>query len=91
MTDEERAVALFRAFHEREPRAADIVAIRAPQAVAMRVGSLIGVIYRIDGERQPLIHKFTRTDRPLLFVSSDGRQIYSVRGRYRFTDRGFVG
>ena len=89
--NENDAIRLFRAFHERNPRAGEIVDIVPQPAIALRVGTLDGLIYRIDGERKPLVHRFKRTDRPLLFVSSDGRQIYSVRGRYRFTDRGFEG
>lgn len=86
-----RAAKLFKSFFGRKPRLDEVRRIKGTDDTVMLVGELDGIIYRIDGERQPLIHRFTSTDRPLLFVSSDGRQLYSVRGRYRFTDRGFVG
>jgi hypothetical protein len=85
------AIKLFRSFFGRAPREHEIVDIVQQKAVALRIGELDSVGYRIDGERIPNIHFFSSTDRPLLYVSSDGRQLYSVRGRYRFTDRGFVG
>lgn len=88
---EAQAVKLFRKFFARDPRPHEIVDIVQQKTIALRIGELDSVGYRIDGERIPNIHFFSRTDRPLLYVSSDGRQLYSVRGRYRFTDRGFVG
>lgn len=88
---EAQAIKLFRDFFARDPRPHEIVDLVPHQTVALRIGTIDSIGYRIDGERIPNIHFFSRTDRPLLFVSSDGRQLYSVRGRYRFTDRGFVG
>jgi hypothetical protein len=88
---EANAARLYRAFFGFDPASEDIVTIIPKRTVALRVGTLDGIIYRIDGERTPLIHRFKSTDRPLLYVSSDGRQLYSVRGRYRFTEAGFVG
>lgn len=86
-----KAIKLFRSFFGRDPREHEIADITQQKSVAIRIGQLDSLSYRIDGERIANIHFFTRTDRPLLFVSSDGRQLYSVRGRYRFTERGFVG
>lgn len=82
----------FRAFFNRDPKKEEIVTVATenPEDVLV-IGELDSVIYRTEGEKKPLIHRFKSSDRPLLLVSSDGRQIYVLKGAYRFTDRGFVG
>jgi hypothetical protein len=87
-----QAARLFRHFFDREPEADEIVTVatRNPEDVLV-IGELHSVIYLTDDEAKPIIHEFKKTDRPLLCVSSDGRQIYILKGGYEFTDRGFVG
>lgn len=87
-----KAQKLFQAFHGRKPRANDIRLMdEAEPEPVLRVGKLCAIIYEADGEEgKPYLHDFKTTDRPDLFVSSDGQQAYIVAGRYVFTDRGFV-
>ena len=82
------AVSLFRRFHEREPRRGEIVQIRSDDP-ALEIGQVEVIRYRLD-DGELYEHNFGRSGRPLLFVSSDGKRAYIVKGRWRFTDRGFV-
>jgi hypothetical protein len=83
---------LFRKFFGRDPEDDEIgdVATREPETCIV-IGELDGIIYRIESSKEPMIHRFKKTSRPLLLVSSDGKQIYILKGGYRFTERGFVG
>lgn len=86
----ERARRLFVAFHDFEPdQKGDIVAIdmKNPE-VTLLVGQVLYIGY-IDLTGEKYMHKFT-TNRPLLYASSDGRQLYIGKGRYRFTERGIT-
>lgn len=85
------AVKRFEAFHNRAPKASEIVEIGGTETVALEVGELDGIIYRVKGQKKGNIHRFNKSNRPVLFVSSDGSQAYILAGGYRFTDRGFVG
>ena len=86
----ERAVALFKSFHEKAPGPGKIIGIEQKGRIeALEVGQLYGIAYIADGKKY--FHKFNRNNRPLVFVSSDGRQIYCLKGGYKFTDRGFIG
>lgn len=80
---------LFKRFHGHEPEADEIITLAATKAEpALYVGELVGVIYK--AKDQEYIHEFKSTDRPGLYVSSDGQQAYIVAGRYVFTERGFI-
>lgn len=85
------ALRRFKAFHGRDAKPSEIGRIACPAVVALKVGELDGVIYTATGDRKKYIHKFKKSSRPLLFVSSDGKQAFILGGGYRFTDRGFVG
>jgi hypothetical protein len=87
-----QAVRLFKRFFDREPEHDEIVSVvmRRP-TTALVIGELDSVIYRTEGEAKPMFHRFKKNDRPLLLVSSDGRQIYTIKGSYRFTEKGFEG
>lgn len=90
MKDADKARQLFESFHGRPPEGHDEIArTKASKGeVVLRVGDLKSVIYITeDGE---YIHDFKATDRPGLYVSSDGQQAFIVAGRYVFTDRGFI-
>lgn len=87
-----KAEQLFRRFFGRDAEAGEIVDIATRNAeTVLVIGELDGVIYRAETDAQPLIHRFKNSDRPLLCISSDGRQIYILKGGYRFTERGFEG
>jgi len=87
-----RAQQLFRRFFKRDAEDDEVfdIVLNEPETVLV-VGELDGLIYRSETDKQPLIHRFKKSDRPLLLVSFDGRRIYVLRGAYRFTERGFVG
>lgn len=60
---------------------------------AIAIGYLLGLSYETkrDGRMEKYYHRFTRkTSRPLLAVSSDGKQLFLLGGAYNFTDRGIV-
>lgn len=80
----------FKAFHGRTPKKGEIGTLSDGTPVFL-VGQLDGVMYKAIGEDRSSLHRFNKNDRPLLFVSSDGRQLYTIMGSYRFTDRGFEG
>jgi hypothetical protein len=81
---------LFRSFHRRGPRKGEVIELQPDKVVAIVVGDLERIIYRVKGDTTSHIHTFPRTNRPVLCVSSDGLQAYILAGEYRFTDRGFV-
>lgn len=88
MFNPRKARELFERFHDRAPKAGEIVCLKDCKGeVVLRVGELLGVIYKTDKDQY--IHEF-KADRPGLYVSSDGQQAYIVAGRYVFTDRGFI-
>ena len=89
MTD---AVKLFRDFHGRNPRGNEIATVKQSKPEeTLEVGELYGIMYKVPGIKEPYLHKFGARSRPQLRVSADGKQIYSVGGKYKFTDRGFIG
>jgi hypothetical protein len=51
------------------------------------IGELVDLTYEANGAE----YRHTFKTRPLLVVSSDGSQSFIVKGRYRFSDRGFIG
>lgn len=83
---------LFKAFHDREPTARELAILKqkAPEET-LEVGTLYGLMYKVREERKPYLHMFGPSARPLVFVNGSGRQVYIVGGKYRFTDRGFIG
>ena len=86
-----QAVALYTSFREKKPRKLKVVTVDIPQVVAV-IGYLEYVGYRTThgNEVQPYHHPFAEGSRPLLCVSSDGRQLVLLGGRYKFTERGIV-
>jgi len=82
---------LFRAFHQRPPKRGEVVEIASDRTIVLEVGELDGLLYKVSGDNVAHIHRFSRNNRPVLFVSSDGLQAYILAGGYRFTDRGFIG
>lgn len=86
-----QAVRLFKDFHARNPRGTEIATIAqdAPEN-ALLVGELYGIMYKTKETKEPYLHRFSRP-KAKLYVSADGKQIYIVGGKYKFTDRGFIG
>lgn len=86
------AAKLFRMFHCREARAGELVSVAITGSHdALLVGKIPSIRYIAAGDGKLYEHKFKVSDRPLLFVSADGSQVYVTRGSYRFTARGFIG
>lgn len=86
-----QARALFRSFHNKEPRAGQIIRVVPPTAhvIGLEVGTLLSIGYKAAGNGESFYHEFEAT-MPKLYVSQGGRQIIVVGGSYRFTDRGFI-
>jgi hypothetical protein len=63
---------------------------RSDQKTGLIVGELDLVGYRAkrDGKTERYGHHFKKNSRPLLAVSSDGKQLHIVGGRYEFTEAG---
>ena len=86
-----RARRLFRDFREKEPGRVLAVPINVPRVVAK-----IGRIHRLEyftehGVKRVLYgHTFRRRSAPDFMVSSDGRQLLLIGGRFVFTWRGIV-
>lgn len=94
LTQEQKAIALYHAYFNRAPKHEEIFGIELPgKTYVLAIGFLDGVLYSPIGEdhKEPYEHSFAENNRPLLCVSFDGTQIFIYRGRYRFTDRGFIG
>jgi hypothetical protein len=92
MTLADKAAKLFKSFHHRPAREDEIVMMQAikDDITCMKIGELDAVIYRTEDEPKGHIHRFTKTDRPLIWITADGNQMFVTGGRYRFTDRGFI-
>lgn len=85
------AVKLYESFRERKPRRIGHASFKVPAAVAC-MGYVEGIDYRTThGKKVTLYHHdFAPGSRPLLAVSSDGKQLLLLGGRYQFTERGIV-
>ena len=59
--------------------------------VVVAIGEVLSVVYETvrDGKAEKYIHTFSKRSRPLLAVSSDGKQMLMLGGAYTFTERGF--
>jgi hypothetical protein len=90
---DEKSLALFKAFHGRDPRGQELATMTIPTPMPLlQVGHAWAISYVAkDVEKKPLFHKFSSIHRPLLYVSPDGQIAFIVKGRWKFTDRGFVG
>ena len=58
--------------------------------VGMEIGEVDGILYttKRDGVIEKYVHTFKKASRPLLAVSSDGKQLFMVGGSYQFTEKG---
>jgi len=83
----------FEDFHYRKPKEGEIANIGGliVPTLGLEVGEFIGIGYKSVGNGVEYYHEFSGRNRPLVFVNSDGRQLYILKGGYQFTRRGFVG
>ena len=83
------AVKLYENFTGDKPTYIDTVKLPVDD-VAMAIGYCDGVLYTTvrEGQTEEYVHRFKKGARPVLGVSSDGKQLYLLGGDYRFTDRG---
>jgi hypothetical protein len=91
-SDVSRAASLFERFSGHLAEVIGKIRVPPQPKVAACIGECDGVLYTTvrDGKVERYIHKFAASDKPLLCVSADGRQILLVGGRYRFTELGIV-
>jgi hypothetical protein len=87
-----RAASLYERFSGHEAEAIGRIKVPALPKVGVSIGEIDGVLYTTvrDGRTEKYIHKFAKNDRPLFVVSPDGRQLFMIGGRYRFTELGIV-
>jgi hypothetical protein len=94
MTTLDRARRLFEGFFGRPPGGEEILTLDMREPVdAIVVGPISRIFYVSEGPTglvEESGHTFKENCRPLLLVSYDGKQLYALRGRYEFTERGFV-
>jgi len=86
------AIDLFENFTGEKAEYVDRVKLHV-DTVAMAIGYCDAVAYETvrEGKVERYIHEFEKGDRPILAVSSDGKQLYLLGGDYKFTDRGIIG
>lgn len=86
-----KANRLFRAFQWRDAKAGEIIEVGGLEkpAVALAVGTAISIGYKAIGDGKDYYHEF-EGNRPKVFVSADGKQVYFLGGEYTFTGRGFI-
>ena len=58
----------------------------------LKIGKCLGIMYETvrDGRVEAYVHEFKPTAQPQLVVSSNGKQLMLIGGRYRFTHQGIV-
>lgn len=87
-----RAAAIYERFTGHDADESEVIEIPPlPKAVAI-IGPLDAVEYTTvrEGKTELYRHVFAKSDRPLLCVSPDRRQLLIVGDRFAFTDRGIV-
>lgn len=84
------AVERFTGFKGERPKSVSRVSVPTAPRVLLTLGACVGIMYRTHrgGRTDNYLHRFKRSARPTLAVSSDGRTLYLLGGEYRVTDRG---
>ncbi len=85
------AYRLFKSFHGRIPYKGEVREIQGQKVVALEVGEIVRIDYVAKAEGRERYHLFARSNRPVLFSSFDGSQLYILAGGYGFTSRGIEG
>ena len=90
--DIDRATSMAERFTGHNPEVIGRVEMPKLPKVVTVIGDLDGVLYTTvrDGKVERYVHEFADSDKPLLAVSPDGRQLIIVGGGYRFTELGIV-
>lgn len=85
------AIALYESFREKKPKRLKVINVDIPSVVAC-IGHVEAIDYRTThGKKLTLYkHEFIAGSRPLLCVSSDGKSLLLLGGRFKFTERGIV-
>ena len=87
----EQTVKIYENFREAKWREIAVHKLVVPKIVAC-IGHADNIWYRTTHGRKLALydHGFVRGSRPLLCVSPDGRQLFLLGGRFKFTERGIV-
>jgi hypothetical protein len=87
-----QAASLFERFTGHEAEIVGKLKLPDLPKYGVNVGDVdfIGYTTMRDGREESYIHKFAQADKPMLVISPDGRSIYLLDGRYKFTERGIV-
>lgn len=83
-----RGVNLFKRFNGRSPEHVDKITVKDYTEFVL-IGPCMEIAYLAD-DGHGYRHKFRPRSRPLLAVSTDGKQLVLLKGNYEFTDRGIV-
>jgi hypothetical protein len=88
----EKACSLYERFSGHEAKFMGSVELPKQPKVGVCIGSVDGLLYTTvrDNKTEKYIHKFAKSDKPLFIVSPDGKCLYLVGGRYKFTEMGIV-
>lgn len=89
--DRRKAIKIYRDFREKNPKVITVFEVDVPSAVAC-IGHVESFDYRTThGKKLALYrHDFAAGSRPLFCVAADGRSIWLLGGRFKFTERGIV-
>lgn len=89
-----RALGLFRSWAGRDAESVEVAQLPpGSPRVLVRLGDLMGVLYRSDkwgGKARDYIHETDRP-RPSLFATPDGRMLVLAGGKIRVRPEGLVG
>jgi hypothetical protein len=90
-SDLTRALRIYRAFREQEPKRASYYRLKLPKAVA-RMGpcEFIGYMTTHNGKSALYVHEFAPGSRPLLYAGPKHQQLLFIGGRYHVTGRGIT-
>jgi len=83
-----KGVNLFKRFNGRNPEHIDTLRVKDYNEFVL-IGPCLEIAYLAD-DGHGYRHKFRHSSRPLLAVSTDGKQLVLLKGKYEFTDRGIV-
>lgn len=88
-----QGIKLYSDFTGRDAKYIDTVPHRT-ETVAVALGHVVGIAYEAvhhtSGRKRKYFHEFKKGCRPVLAVSTDGKQLLLLAGAYTFTSRGIV-
>ncbi|RJP44502.1 hypothetical protein C4587_01825 [Candidatus Parcubacteria bacterium] len=80
---------LFKNFHGMEVDSVDTIRFPDHDTLVL-VGDVTAISYIAHDDGKEYEHVFRESSAPVLAVSSDGKQLFIIKGRYRFTSRGIT-